>query len=471
MKKSICIFFLCLFLFILAGFSADGITYVKVEDPGVKNSLKFDLDQLKTIAEDLKGEETAGSFQLVNPEGIVMANLGTLKDGEIQWSQQIIDEKFLQVTFDKKSDFESILSKIKQNVVNPGVQVQYSDAQNTPMATCEITFTEAPDLVLTVKVPLTSSPGAFLKDNVSVDVFNRGLLEAKDVTVDLVLSTDMQIPDLPTDVSATFKEDAIMSGGQKTIPVVKPGEKVTVTFDNTLKFPADAPYGKYYLAAILDKDNKISELSEINNRDIRMVMVTMPEPKRIIVNLPEAELLYTPANSEVSVSSNGLILSQTAEWRKCNFKTPVFQIKHVAWEDFLWEVDTVAKTVTHVKTANFCKKGGEAKALTFAVEPTGGTATTLPDQVIIKLSDARIEYAGQEGKFKILTDDNQIAYVSFWQIAKTQPGIYQVKNQAWGDTFLEIDISKKEVRLIKDGKFGYEGGTATVLPLTVKVEE
>jgi hypothetical protein len=84
-----------------------------------------------------------------------------------------------------------------------------------------------------------------------------------------------------------------------------------------------------------------------------------------------------------------------------------------------------------VRSANFCKKGGTAIEIKLKVEATGGSPTELPSLVKIKLTDARMVYEPGDGKFRILSNENQIAYASQWQFAKTKPCVYQIRHLSW----------------------------------------
>jgi len=461
-----------LFISVFSGIGADTQIFLKVSEPPAgkaKNCLLFDLEQLTKIIESLRSSEETGSAELTNQDGTVLANICTIEGGEIKWINSL-EEKTVSVVLNNKSDFEMVLGKVKEKSAKPGLLIQYSDAQKTPMANQEIAFAETPDIFVEVTSLANVAPGDSLAGKITIEIENKGTLSAQDISVEILISGDLQMPEQPV-LSETFKDDMLLEGGKTVIPSLNPGERITVKFPGTLKIPSDTPFGKYFVGVIADSGNKIIELNKDNNRGIRMFMIAPPEPKRISVLIPETQLVYNPATYDLSVTCAGLVLSETKEWRKCNIKPDIFQVKHAAWEDFLWEINTTKAIVNELKGGNFCKRDGVAKVVNFKIDAPGGTTTTPPSQVTLSLSDCRIEYSIQDGKLKILANESQLAYLPLWQIAKAKPSVYQVKNQNWGDVFLEIDAVKKEVRKVTGGKFGYPSETGEALNLTVDVEK
>ncbi len=474
MRKFISSFLFGLFIFSMALLAGENPVFLKIQEPPAgtkaKTALMFDLETMKRVVDELAAGQTLGSVEFVDQEANVLASLAKIKNGKIEWTQDIIGGNSLLVKF-KKPDYDLLLSKVKEKAEKPGYLIQFSDVDKSPQGVQDITFLETSDLAVSLTYPFNALPGEILGDKVSVEIENKGTVAAKDVGLELVLSTDLQMPAQAAVFSGNFKEDCLLEGGREVIPAVQPGEKVTVKFKGSLKVPDDTPLGRYYLGAVADPENKLPEADKENNKDIRLFMVTFPEPKRITLELPDTQLVYIPGNYGFSLKSNGVDITDAKEWRKCNVKPFVFQVKHALWEDFHWELDSFSRLIWHVTGAEFCKKGGTGKEVKYKMEVKGGSKLVLPNQVSINIPDTKIEYEPVDGKFRILTDGYQTAYLPFWQVGKVKPLLYHFKHKLWTDFFWEIDAKKLEVRKITGVEFGKEGGTAVPLNIKIIVEQ
>ena len=81
-----------------------------------------------------------------------------------------------------------------------------------------------------------------------------------------------------------------------------------------------------------------------------------------------------------------MILSDGKDWKLCKMKPHVYQIKHVSWSDFFWEIDTYEKAVWEIKGVDFCKKGGKGRELGIKVKVEGGSLLIPPSRFTLKLS-------------------------------------------------------------------------------------
>ena len=490
MKKQILpVVFSIIILTLAAASNLAGSTFklLKIEESKSKNKLLFHLPHLEEMLSDLKSPDISADIEFTDLDGNPLATLGSIKKGSIKWGHKIIDGESLLVKFNK-SDYPGIVAKLKEKGMRPGFLIQanftkkkFSKDQTygkktqyvetkTTLKSVEITFVGLPDLAVILKYPIKVMPGQALDKDVSITVQNRGTVEARNVNVQLVLSSDLQIPVEPASYSENYKEDAMLEGGSGTVELLKPGESLPIKLKGSLKVPADTEPGKYYLGAVIDPGKSVEELNEDNNRDVRFMMISVPEVKRVILELPDTYLIYEPKGFVLKIVCQGALLSDGREWRKCKIRPYIHQLKQVGWDGFLWEVDTLDRSVWQVKGVKFCKKGGTAREVKMNVEVKGGSKTAPPSSFTLGLSDTRMEYEPAAKKFKISAFQNQIAHIPFWQFFKMNSYIYQLKHTAWTDSFWEINTFKKQVSRITGGTFGTEGGTATPLEITVKVE-
>ena len=81
----------------------------------------------------------------------------------------------------------------------------------------EITCVESPDLSVSLKYPVSASPGETLGDYLAVTVSNKGPVPAKNFAVELVLSSDNQIPCKKSTYRESFQEDVMLKVARRPL--------------------------------------------------------------------------------------------------------------------------------------------------------------------------------------------------------------------------------------------------------------
>ncbi len=491
--KKLVLFFIIVLLVSAQVATAMDLKLLRVEIPTEKNKLLFNLENLEKILSELNLQDMSGNIKFADNAGNVLAVLGKVKSGKIKWEQKVVNEKFLEVKFGK-DDYPLLVGKIQEKAKDPGYQLQVIETQfdlesaknklsptyerkgkfiekSGSLKTVDITFTELVDLVIGMEYPVEVSPGEEIGKRLSVRVENQGNIPAKDFNVELVLSKDNQVPVKPAAFSENFAEDMLLKDGREMVDILNPGESKTLTFKDSVMIPADTTPDKYYLAAVADPDNKVDELSKDNNSIIKFIMVSRPAPKRFIVDLPDTQLIYHPASFGLQIVCRGDILSDGKDWRKCQIRAYIHQLKHAVWEkDCHWEINTFERGIWRIKNAEFCKGGGDGDELKMKMEVHGGSKVFPPSELILKLAKTQLEFEPTTGKFRLHTFGDSIAYIPFWKVARLKAHLYQFSFTLWQDFFWEVDTFKKQVSRVTGGTFGKEGGTAAPLNLNVSVE-
>jgi hypothetical protein len=495
MKKLI-LFIIIVLFFSVHAFSQGNLKFLKIEVPTegkTKNRLLFDLEDIKKMLDELKLEELSANINFTDLGGYSLATLGKIKKGKIDWSHKIVDEKSLLVKF-KKDDYSMVIDKVKEKSRNPGFQIQIVEVKFDILSTkrkldryvaekakfkeaedavsiYEITFAEFMDLTADMKYPIKATPGEELGKKVSVKVKNKGTNAAKNFNVELVLSSDNQIPVKPAPYSENFSEDILLKDGRKSVELLNSGEDITLSFDGSIKIPADTPPGRYYLGAVIDPENKIEEINKKNNIFARFIIISLPAPKRLILNMPDTHLIYEPESFGLKIECLGVTLSEGKDWRKCRLKPYVQQLKHISWKDFHWDVDSIERGVWKVKGLKFCTKVGKGEEIKMKMEVKGGSRLRPPYRITLGLSKTQLEFEPSTHRFKLSTFGCPIVYIPFWKVARIEANLYQFRHTLWKDFYWEVDTFKKEVNRITGGQFGKKGGTSTSLDINVTVEE
>lgn len=128
-------------------------------------------------------------------------------------------------------------------------------------------YGQSVDLKIRIKCPGKAVAGQNLKKSIKVFVTNRGKTAARNFSVDLIISKNASAPMKFAVYSATFKEDALLLGGREFVKYVGPGKTIAVKLNGSNRIPVNTPTGLYYLGAIVDPGNAVSEFNENNNMD------------------------------------------------------------------------------------------------------------------------------------------------------------------------------------------------------------
>ena len=153
-----------------------------------------------------------------------------------------------------------------------------------------------PDLVVDISGPTSAKAGEPIGESVTVTVDNLGSATAPGTTPDgarpnplgytmeIVLSSDEQVPKGPSAYQSKFREDVQLSGGSLSItPDVDPGFMLTLweaspSRAGELEIPSDTPSGEYFVCAVVDPRGTVDEEDESNNVDCQPLTVDGVEP-------------------------------------------------------------------------------------------------------------------------------------------------------------------------------------------------
>jgi subtilase family serine protease len=93
--------------------------------------------------------------------------------------------------------------------------------------------------------------------------------------IDIVLSTDTNVPPGFATFSPNFSEDVLLLGARtsNTIDLAPGASKVYATGAG---IPADTPTGNYQICARIDSGSKVAESNEANNVMCRAIKITHP---------------------------------------------------------------------------------------------------------------------------------------------------------------------------------------------------
>lgn len=459
-------------------------------DTAKKRMLHFNLKHTQDILKTFNLKEGSLVVELADLEGNPLVVLAKVKKEKIKWSHKISENQNLLVKFSKKN-FMLIQEKLKNSSSRPGLRIQVRDVSSKlkvkktnsifsdqtiikkklTIGWREITPSELPDLALQIKYPVRVMPGEALKEDFVVTVENKGAAPATDVKLQILLSGDDKIPMTPAPPSTTFTEDGVLQNGEVVIPTLAPGEKKVVAFQNPVTVPLGIAPKRYNLGVVVDPGNKINEVMENNNIFSGFIMVYVPMPQSVSVDLPDSLIIIDPPKFIFNVMNQDVVLSDTREWRKCRYKAYIYHFKHASWKNYFLEVNTVDREVYLVRGGTFCKRGGQAKRLKMKVIVTGGSKAAMPTKVVIQPSDTKLKFIPKTREFVITMQGYPITHLPYWRVCTESTSVYYFKHLIWKDFFWKLDSFLKSVSRVTKGTFCKEGGEVLKLDMKVETED
>jgi len=150
------------------------------------------------------------------------------------------------------------------------------------------------DLQLTLSAPASARVGTFIE--VPMTIKNAGIATAMGTQgrclggymIDVVLSTDTNVPDRWAVSSSNYREDVLRDRRSNTSDIIAGGLRA---YSSKNSLPADMPSGNYYVCARVDPGNNIAESNENNNVACSAIRVTSSNPVVSPLPLPKASPL------------------------------------------------------------------------------------------------------------------------------------------------------------------------------------
>lgn len=131
-----------------------------------------------------------------------------------------------------------------------------------------------PDLMVSITGPNQARSGQQIPSPLTIKVTNKGNAPATGYMVDVVLSSDLTLPERPARYSPDFVEDALVAAGRiSKTRTLGPGEHASWTL-RPVEIPNNTPTGQYYLGAIVDPYGRVDESNEANNTDLHRIFIS-----------------------------------------------------------------------------------------------------------------------------------------------------------------------------------------------------
>ncbi|HEX9903165.1 MAG TPA: hypothetical protein VGB72_09925 [Acidobacteriota bacterium] len=94
--------------------------------------------------------------------------------------------------------------------------------------------------------------------------------------------------------------------------------------------------------------------------------------KRFIITFPKSHMAYTPGGDVLRLTTEGYLLSNCEDWRRCKVHSNLFHFKQKEWDNFFWKVNTASKKVWRLRNGVICERrpGGSEDLLDIKVGVT-----------------------------------------------------------------------------------------------------
>lgn len=125
------------------------------------------------------------------------------------------------------------------------------------------------------RCPAVVHPGQSLGSTLAVTAKSTCRTALCAIAVDLVLASSAiwPVPAPYFRYRPKYSSGVLLRGGRELVSWDRPGS-IAVRLTGANVIPADTPPGYYYLGAVVDAGNKVSEANELNNIALRKIRVT-----------------------------------------------------------------------------------------------------------------------------------------------------------------------------------------------------
>ncbi|MCK5221044.1 MAG: hypothetical protein KAR14_05640, partial [Candidatus Aminicenantes bacterium] len=317
------------------------VCLVRIDPPGPqlvkKRSITINTGDVQKILSGTDISNIKANIEFATIEDFVIARLGKIEKGEISWAHKI-EKGNMTIKFGK-SEYKGLLEKVRAGSGRPGYQIILSDKKsNGVINSFEITFKPFPNLSVELSYPVNIAPGEVIGDKVIITIKNTGSAPSGEVSLDMIISKNFQIPLKKYSLEEGPEGVRLLEYGTLKVENIDPGGEIELKPDSKLRLPETLENGRYYLGAVIDPEQKLTESAEDDNVFRGFLMVAPKEPAKITMILAGSTLYYTPKTFDLKIRNAGLDISASKEWRKCQIRPYIYHLKHATWKDFFWEV-------------------------------------------------------------------------------------------------------------------------------------
>lgn len=197
-----------------------------------------------------------------------------------------------------------------------------------------------------------------------------------------------------------------------------------------------------------------------------------------VLHLPDAYIVCEPARKVLQIAALGSVLSYGEGWECAQVRPYLFHLRHTAWNNHFWKVNTSRKEAYLVWGGVFGRVGakpgtgpalevdGEREDIT--VEVVGGDQDQVPQRFFLRFAEAGLYFDPGAGDLRLAAAGMTLSPCDDWEACALQGHFFHVRLRTWKGFFWKIDTGRMAAWRTTGGEFCRLGGEDKELALTMK---
>jgi hypothetical protein len=200
--------------------------------------------------------------------------------------------------------------------------------------------------------------------------------------------------------------------------------------------------------------------------------LVLAAPKRFLLHLGGASLVYDPQSGTLQITDEGNVLSYGSDWQVHKLKPYLYHLRLGTWQGFYWMVNTSRREAYRVRGGTFGQVGGSQTRLGgLNVEVVGGGPGGMqePDRFLLRFKTSDLVYVPDKDVLQLAAFDNVLSYCSDWQRCRVNTNLYDLRQTNWKGFFWKVNTASRKAWRTTDGDFCHPGGSDELLHIKVSV--
>jgi len=197
-----------------------------------------------------------------------------------------------------------------------------------------------------------------------------------------------------------------------------------------------------------------------------------------VLRLPDAYIVYEPAQDVFQIAALGAVMSYGDGWERRQVKPYLFHIRHRAWKNHFWKVNTSRKEVYLVWGGIFGRIGtkpgaaaaieveGEREEIT--VDVVGGAGTQVPQRFFIRFAEADLFFDPVARDLRLAAAGMTLSPCDDWEACSLKDYLFHVRLKTWRGFYWKVNTGRMGAWETTGGDFCKLGGEDKELALTMK---
>ena len=178
------------------------------------------------------------------------------------------------------------------------------------------------------------------------------------------------------------------------------------------------------------------------------------QPDRFKIDFNKSYIVVNPGNLSMQAVAENSVLSYGEDWEIIKMKSYLYHMRQQNWKGFYWMVNTARKEVYKVVGNQFGTLGGNMDQLPVNVSVVGGANNSEPDRFFLYFSNSYLIFMPDTSTLQIAAEGMVISYGVDWVKVQMKPYLYQLKKNSWQGFYWQVNTSRKELYIVRNGQLG-----------------